>query len=261
MGAQATYDIRPVRQDAGLHAWMHRAESPRLVVSFSGIGLKDAEAPPYEFARSATNDGRDNALFIADPARSWLNREGIVEEIAGLMEETARACGAERVTTLGHSMGGYTAAVMPAFTKVDVAVALSPQLSVNPEVAPDETRWSKWREAIRAHRIRSVAEHVVPGPLYYVFFGTHGREAPQRDRFPLLDNIKFFLLPRTVHNTPQMMKRAGILDSVVQFAFEGRTRMVRRQLAQHLNARQVTVPTEHMLARAAADAKLAGARQ
>ena len=51
MSQSAQYDITPIRQDAGLHVWEHRADSPRLVVSFSGIGLKDAKAPPYEFSK------------------------------------------------------------------------------------------------------------------------------------------------------------------------------------------------------------------
>ena len=36
--------------------------------------------------------------------------------------------------TLGHSMGGFAALAMPRFTPVKVALGLSPQVSVHPEV-------------------------------------------------------------------------------------------------------------------------------
>jgi hypothetical protein len=244
-------DIRHTLDRDDLHIWEHTGNSDRLVACFSGIGLDRVAVPPYEFARSATGGGRDTVLFFSDPHRSWLNRPGLIEQIVVRVERKARQMAAKQIVTLGHSMGGFAAAILPGFTRVDRAVCLSPQASVHPDVAGDDPRWLDYRDRIENHRIRSVADHIAPGTEYYAFFGQHGREAPQRDRFPLRDNINFFVMPRTVHNTPQRMKHAGLLDDIVRFAFQGRTRLVRRLLKTRLNARQLFEPTAAMLKRSA----------
>lgn len=249
MTASAPFAIRPIVQDDDLHVWRHNGTGSQLLVSFSGIGRDPKSAPNYEFARSATGGGQFHALFVSDPNRTWLNGPGLIERIVMLIENTARDIRATRVCTLGHSMGGYSAAVISGFTPVDVAICLSPQASVNPDVAPDETRWAKFRGNIDNHRIRSVGDHISDRTTYYVFFGQHGREAPQRDRFPMARNIKFFVMPRTVHNTPQRMKGRGILDEVILTSTQKRTRLVRRLLKSNLNARQLTEPTRAMIAR------------
>ncbi|TNF59402.1 MAG: hypothetical protein EP307_10530 [Rhodobacteraceae bacterium] len=253
MTAQARYDIRPVLQDDSLCTWFHRGAGDRLVVCFSGIGRDETGPQGYEFARAATGGGRDHALFIADPNRTWLNGDGLVARIVGEIEKTVRDTGATEVVTLGHSMGGFSAAVIGAFTRVEVAVCLSPQVSVHPEIVPDETRWTNWRNRIATHRMRGVRDYLRDQTRYYTFFGQHVREAPQRDRFPLGDNIRFFVLPRTVHNTPQRMKGRGVLDQVVRTAFEDRARLVRRILKTSVEARQIVTPTEGMIRRAEAD--------
>ncbi|MGB7242000.1 MAG: hypothetical protein WBC93_07940 [Sulfitobacter sp.] len=247
---QTTYDIRPVLQDDDLHVWEHAGQSRRLVACFSGIGVKGKPAPGYEFARTATQSGRDTVLFFADPQRSWLNRPGLIEQIVDRMERKARDINANQIVTLGHSMGGYSAAIIPGFTKVDTAVCLSPQTSVHPQVVVDDKRWMDYRNDITHHRIRSVADHIVPDTQYYVFFGSHGREAPQRDRFPMAANINFFIMPRTVHNTPVRLKNMNMLDQVVQSGFGQRTRLVRRLLKTNFSATQIMKPTKAMQLRA-----------
>jgi hypothetical protein len=236
-------------QDNDLHVWRHDGAGSRLLVSFSGIGRDLGAVPSYEFARGATGAGKFHALFVSDPNRTWLNGDGLVDRIVRIIEDTVQDVGATEVCTLGHSMGGYTAAVISGFTKVDVAICLSPQASVHPDVVPDEKRWGAFRDKIDTHHIRSVHNHLSEQTLYYVFFGQHGREAPQRDRFPLAPNIKFFVMPKTVHNTPQRMKGQGILDDIILSACQKRTRLIRRLLKDRLNARQITEPTEAMVAR------------
>ncbi len=254
MNAPVPYDIRPVLQDDTLHAWFHRGEGSRLVVSFAGIGGVPSATQGYEFARTATGNGRYHALFFVDPGRTWLNGEGLIDRIVTEVERRVAETGATQVITIGHSMGGFSAAVLPAFTRVDLAVCLSPQVSVHPDIVPDEDRWKLWRSRIATHRITSVADCLQDATRYYVFFGQHPREAPQRDRFPLGPNICLFTMPSTVHNTPRRMKVRGVLDSIIGAVFEDRTRLVRRIAKQDLNARQIITPTRGMLRYAKMDA-------
>ena len=195
----------------------------------------DDAAPGYEFAKIATHDGRDNVLFISDPKRSWLNAPGLIEKIVTLTEKTAQEVGAEEIVTLGHSMGGYSAIVLSRFLPVRSAVALAPQYSVHPEIAGDDVRWMTWRERIASHTIKSIEDHLTGDTTYHVFHGTHGRERPQRDRFPVHPNLYHMLMPKTVHNVPQRLKRFGLLADVVQLAFQNRVRRVRLAMAP-LNA-------------------------
>lgn len=224
-------------------------ETSRLVVCFSGVGREGAsEPPPAEFQRLAGRSPRDHLLFIADPGRTWLNRAGLIEEIKAQIEAEAARMGATQICTLGHSLGGYTALVMPAFTKVDVAIALSPQYAVDPVVVPTETRWADLRAAIPAFRIRNVEDHIQPAGQYFVFFGRHPREKVQRYLASPHANLDLYVLPRTHHNTPQKMKEAGVLDIVLDACLAVNRRLVEKTLAKALNARKIALtPVETVL--------------
>ncbi len=234
--------INLIRDTERLRVWEHRGASDRLVLCFSGIGDDPEMLPGYQFASVASGRGADTVLFIADPVRSWLNAPGLIEEIVELVEEHAARIGARRICSLGTSMGGFCACVIAGFTRVDTAVAMSPQYSVSPDVVPDEHRWMNYRERIADFRIRSVAEHLSAATSYYAFFGRHGREAPQRDRFPGGENIQMFVLPHTHHNVAQKLKRTGILAEVVQAAFDQRKWRVKRLVKRTLGGRMVTTP-------------------
>jgi len=221
----------PLVQDGDvLRVWLYKGQSDRLVVSFSGIGV-DGKDLGYEFADTATQGGRDSALFIADKSRSWLNTPGIIDEIRQWIEAARVETGAKEVMTLGHSMGGFAALAMPKFTPVKVAVGLSPQVSVHPDVVPDDDRWMNYRSKIKDFAIRDLSDTLVDNTRYYVLHGRHSRETPQRDRFPDADNIVHLILPRTVHNVPQKLREAGKLGEVVEFAFQNRPRAFRLAMA------------------------------
>ncbi|PID35997.1 MAG: hypothetical protein CR993_07485 [Rhodobacterales bacterium] len=221
-------DIQPRLERADLKSWGYRApESDTLVISFSGIGKNPNAAPPIEFANTATQNGTHNALFISDPNRTWLNGDGLIERITNEARRCIAECKARRVVTVGHSMGGFSALVLADFLPVDAVLALAPQLSVHPDIVPDEHRWPEWREKITRFRVRCAADHLRDGPQYTVLFGRHGREAPQRDPFPHRDNLRLYILPRTHHNVPQRLKDLGILTDSFKFAIAGRPRKLR----------------------------------
>lgn len=223
-------DIRLLHDGDTLRVWFHQGTGDRLTVSFSGIGI-EGQDPGYEFARTATQSGRDHALFIADKSRSWLNAPGLIDDIAQWIEASRLETGARDVMTLGHSMGGFAALAMPKYVPVTCAVGLSPQTSVHPEVAGDDPRWMDYRSRIKQFVIRDLSDTLVPGTAYYAVHGRHPREAPQRDRFPRADNLVHLILPRTVHNVPQKLRDAGILEEAVEQAFLNRPRRFRLALA------------------------------
>ncbi len=128
---------------------------------------------------------------------------------------------------MGHSMGGFSALVAPSIAPVDEVIAFAPQISVHPDIVPDEARWAEHRKAIRNFEIVSAEDRLQPEPRYTVIHGRHGREAPQRDRFPRRSNLRHYVMPNTHHNVPQRLKDLGCLDQVVALAIEGRPRKLR----------------------------------
>ncbi len=233
--------LEVLRDDAGLRLWRMPGETARLVVCFSGVGADPDAPPPPEWQRLAAWAPRDHLLFVSDPGRTWLNREGLIEEIVDAIESEVDHTGATQVCTLGHSMGGFAALVIPAFTHVDVAVAMSPQYAADPAVVPGESRWSIYRDAILQYRVSNAADHIVAGCQYHVFFGRHPREAVQRDLAQAHENLELYVLPGTHHNTPQKMKAAGVLDIVINACFAGKQRVLNKTMGKTLSARRVAV--------------------
>ena len=230
-----------LRDDAGLRLWRMAGETQRLVVCFSGVGVDADLPPPPEWQRLVAWTPRDHLLFVSDPGRTWLNREGLIEEIVDAIEAEVDHCGAVQVCTLGHSMGGFAALVIPAFTQVDVAVAMSPQYAVDPAVVPDETRWAQYRDAIAQYRVSNAADYIVPECRYYVFFGRHPREAVQRNLAQPSENLELYVMPGTHHNTPQRMKAAGVLDTMISACFAGKQRVRNKIMGKILQARRIAV--------------------
>jgi hypothetical protein len=208
-----------LRDDGLMRLWRREGTGNRLVVCCSGVGRHDDRLPEAEFNRLAYWAAPDHLLFFADPKRTWLNAPGLIEALVAEIEAEAARVGASEICMIGHSMGAYAAMVIPAFTKVDVALAFSPQYIVDPVCLPEETRWQIWREKIESFRIASVADHLVPQCQYFVVHGRNKREAVQRDLVLPLVNLDMFILPGTYHSTPKKLKELGILDAVIEAGF------------------------------------------
>jgi pimeloyl-ACP methyl ester carboxylesterase len=230
-------DIPLLRKDRRLWVWWHKGTSRRLVVVFSSVGYGPDTPPVLEFARSATAGGRDSAVFIADPQRSWLNAPKLIEEIVEVIEAARDEVGAEETVTLGYSMGGFAALAIGGFVPVHAALAFSPQMSIDPELVPDEGRWKRYRSKIGAIRIRCAADHMAAGTAHYIIMGSSRLEKPQQRLLPRTANANLHFLPKTQHDTAPRIKSAGLLPAVLEHAFSRRSDALGSLLTQTLNAR------------------------
>lgn len=240
-------DVKLIEDTDDIRVWTLLGKSERLVVSFSGIGRDDGPID-YGFANSASENGQHNVLFIADPKRSWLNANGLIEAITKRVLQFAADCKSTDLVSLGHSMGGFMALALPAFVPTRVAIGLSPQYSVHPDLVPTDNRWMNYRSKISNFVLRDLGETLNDVTRYYVFHGKHGREAPQRDLFPFASNIHQYVFPNTVHNVSQKLKNADLLKPVLKHAMNDRPRMVRQLLRGMAFAR--TAPNEQHLSEA-----------
>ena len=243
MGAQAApasprLEIPLLRQDRRMWVWWHRGQSSRLVVVFSSVGHGPEAPPPLEFAQSATAGGRDSAVFIADPQRSWLNAPHLVEEIVEVIEAARDEVGATQTVTMGYSMGGFAALAIGGFVHVDAALAFSPQISIDPVLVPGEKRWMRYRKRIGAIRIRSAAEHMAERTAHTILMGRSQVEAAQVRLVPEAANTDTFLLPGTGHDSAPRVKAAGILPQVIDLAFSQRRDALAELLATRMKARR-----------------------
>ncbi len=230
-------DIPLLRKDRRLWVWWHRGTSRRLVVVFCSVGDGPDDPPVLEFARSATAGGRDSAVFIADPQRSWLNAPRLIEEIVEVIEAARDEVGAEETVTLGYSMGGFAALVIGGFVPVRAALAFSPQMSIDPALVPDEGRWRRFRRRIGTIRVHAATDHMAPETAHFIVMGQSRMEKPQTRLLPQAANVALYFLPRTQHDTAPRIKRAGLLPAVLDHAFSRRGAALGALLAEHLNAR------------------------
>jgi len=226
-----------------LHSWRFEALGDIAVVCVSGIGRDDSQPPSYEFARCATNGGVRSTLFLSDPQRSWLSAPNLIETMVEAVQEFVARVKAKKVVTLGHSLGGFTAMVLPAFTKIDRVIALSPQMSVDPAVVPEETRWKRHIDAMPSQKIKLASDHFVPDTHYTIVHGRFPREAIQRDLVPRAANVRHYVMPHTNHNVPQRLKQAGALIPFVNAVCDGRDQRAKKILKTHFQAKLETKKT------------------
>jgi len=238
-----TLDIQPILQSDQLHAWSFEAESDIAVIATSGIGYDTDAVPAYEFAKCATNNGTRSAVFLSDPNRSWLSLPDLIEGMVQTVETFAQKVKAKTIVAMGHSLGGFTSLILPAFTKIDRVIALAPQMSVSPEFAPDEDRWQNHRAKITNHRIGLASDHFVETTHYSIVHGLHKRDKIQRDLVPHPSNVRHYLLPKIGHDVSQRLKKTGALQPFVNAICEGRNHRAKMILKTHFNANLIAKKT------------------
>ena len=193
----------------------------RLVVAFSGIGHGFGGMQAAEFMGTAADGGRNTVLFVTDTTRSWFTAPGIVDRIAGQVQAELLRLGLPACHTIGNSMGGYGAIRMAREMPVAVALAFSPQVSMDPALM-DEHRWPEYRPAIVSDRHLPLAACLVPATRNYAVFGATSRI--ERNHRALLPedgpNLTCLMLQGGGHNIVRILKQAGHLVPLVRAAMD-----------------------------------------
>lgn len=230
--------------DDDLCVWRINGTSSRLLISMSSIGDTDDDKPVPQFMSIAQGTS-DTVLFIADPRRSWLSRPGIIDEIKAVIETEAARLSAMQIVIFGGSMGGFAALAMPAFTTIQVAIAFSPQFSVDAAVVPEENRWMDLREKISSFPISNVADHMNDTTRYYLFYGRHQSEVHQRRLVRTMPNLQFYVMPNTQHNSALRMKKAKVLLPVLKACMKGQHKELNKIMTNSFGAlRRVHKPAQ-----------------
>lgn len=116
-----------------------------------------------------------DAIHILSRDNYWYQHPELPDALAA----AASAAGCySRVFAYGSSMGGYAALQYGADCGAHCGIAISPQFSIDPDVAPFEDRW-----LFDASRIRFRADQTTPLAEQYIFF----------DQYDARDNAHFKL--------------------------------------------------------------------
>ena len=203
-----------------------------LIVSFSGVGTKRDVEPPPEFPGIASADRQNHVLFVSDKSRSWLNGEGMANQILCCIRATVDHINAERVIALGNSMGGTMALHLSRFFDFERVIAFTPQYSVLENEVPEEDRWFFFRNQIRTYPFPRVEALRPETTKYFIFHGDERRELAHALRFPKAPGISHYIMPRTDHKVAAHLRDRGALRPLVQNLINGKPRQFRKNLTE-----------------------------
>lgn len=221
-----------------LHIKYLEGRSGTLVVSFAGVGTKPSLSPPPEFYKIASDGGLNHVLFVSDLSRSWMNAPHMRVRIQKTVELISEMIGAERVVAIGNSMGASMALWMADHVHFDTVTAFVPQVSVHPEIVPEEHRWMRFRKRIETYRFKQIERLNAPETQYFVFHGDTEDERVHAQRFPAISNGRHYILPKHDHNLARALRGSGDLPSLMFHAMAGHQRRVHLRMTA-LGAQQI----------------------
>lgn len=215
--------IDTVLEDTDLSLRWLPGSARRMIVVFTGVQAGFGGAPLDEFAGSASRGGENNVLFVTDRRSSWYSAQGLWPKIVKLVRYLRKSEGIEEVVTLGNSMGGYGALLLPQELRVRRAIAFSPQLTLDRALTTD-TRWPDIMKRYGKMPARNVGETFASTRTqYYLTVGGECREDIDHLNFaPDERRVHRWILPKGKHNLAGSLKEAGILYDVVGSIIRGR---------------------------------------
>lgn len=120
-----------------MRAVLFNGRSDRLFVSFRARQVKAGDFMTAKHVRHYTDLGFAH-LYLQSRQNDWY----INPETPELEAKLSRVCQRYRtVVGMGFSMGGYALLRYSRAMGLDRALVVSPQVSIDPKVVPDDTRW------------------------------------------------------------------------------------------------------------------------
>ena len=184
-----------------------RRVSPTCIVTFANY----AEAPSLDqpgFAESYLAQIGTDAVHVICRGNDWYQYTDMPVALAAIREATR---GSQRVLTYGSSMGGYAAIRFAGELGADLAIALSPQFSLDPAEVPFEHRWQT-----EARRLR-FAPHLASeqAPPVVIIHDAHGADSQHAHKLAKLYRVTAAAIPHCGHPSGTFLAETGLLTSVI----------------------------------------------
>ena len=159
-----------------------------------------------------------NAVHILSRDNEWY----LLPDIELALEAAAKAVASfERVSVYGSSMGAYAAMRFGGLAGATTAIALSPQFSLDPRVAPFENRWELDARRLDYEIERRLARKGFV-PSAYVFYDPTDRDARHVELFRPSVAIHDVRLPDCGHPVTGFLAEVRLLERAVLEAAEGK---------------------------------------
>lgn len=214
------------------------ADTSRWVVTFDNFGLGPGFDRPG-FGQGFLEAAGISAIHVMGVGDDWYQYPEMTEALAAVRQAVQ---GAERVMTYGSSMGGYAALRFAEAAGAQAVLALSPQYSINPLLAPFETRWTQ--AAGRIQWQPALETRMQPGRTNVVAYDPRILDQQHiqliRQEIPLRE----IRLPYSGHPAGTCLQEQGLLKGLVfetlagtldEKAFESLARSRRGQSPHYLS--------------------------
>lgn len=177
-----------------------------------------------------------DAIHFIQKNNKWYLYSDLSAACALVKELTKRY---DKVIAYGQSMGGYAAIRFGREIGASLAVAISPQFSVNPKVVPFDKRWISDAAGIDFSMELTHGSNFTP--TAYVIFDPHTLDARHVEMYRPFTHLIEARLPNSGHPSTGFLAEAGILKEVILRICSGdldsawlrtKARAARRQSAQ-----------------------------
>ena len=223
--------------------------SPVCMVTFSSL-TDDPRLDRPGFGEAMLMKNGIDAIHVINRTNIWYQYPEFPEALRVI---AAAAAGHERIITYGSSMGGYAAIRFAGVIGAGTAIAISPQYSVSPRLAPFETRWRPLTRTIRFLHEHVGQEDGAVEPI--VFYDPRDRDA---EHFRLIGraypNAKGIRLPHAGHPAGAFLNETGLLVPAILDIAHGKfdpavleqtARASRRSSGQYLFTLARRLPPHH----------------
>lgn len=229
--------VDTVFQDKDLTLRWLPGSTHRMVVVFTGMKSEFGGQPLDEFAGSASCRGENNVLFVTDRKATWFAAPGLWRKIVRMVKELRASEGIAEIATLGNSMGGYGAMLLPRDVRVRRAIGFAPQITMDRSLLVD-ARWPDVQKRYGALPVRSIADTVGENRTQY--YALAGGNCPEDiahlNLLPEHKRMHRWVLPQGRHNLARSLKDAGVLHDVVSAIIRGRKARVETLLETYAQA-------------------------
>jgi tetratricopeptide (TPR) repeat protein len=195
--------------------------------SYSDDRSLDRQAFGEEFFASREID----AIHVVGRENDWYQYAEMPAAVAAVAEA---ARGYQRVLAYGSSMGGYAAIRFGGMAGASVALAISPQFSIDPRTARFERRWK-----YDSDRIDFSLERMLKAPFVdtaYIVYDPHDADRRHADMFRRRTRVIDVRLPNAGHPATGAIAQAGLLTDLVLDVVHDRLdidEVARRMLERH----------------------------
>ena len=192
-----------------------QSDKSRWVVTFDNYGIGHG-FDRLGFGEAFFADNGVSALHVMGRREDWYQYPEMRQALQAVREFTI---GASRVMTYGSSMGGYAAVRFAEPCAAHIALALSPQYSIDPRRAPFEKRWLS-----DSRRIKFLQE--IDGPIRSETrtIIVYDPRTDDRRHVELIKgdiNVDEIPAPFTGHPVATFLSEIGLLKSMVLSSLDG----------------------------------------